>query len=192
MMEVITAFRNTLGYSMKDTDFSLRFTEDELTMLGKTADALSAYMGVSVLAEVGADEEAEWVIFGTPLGVDEEVSEDTLHVQMGGPGARFVGNRGGLDLDAEAYDCRYMWAIQITDDPEARFVRLDHHGEEFDYANNLIELLPFVLTDEALPDPDLEMREDLQEDDEPLDENGLDGDDDSLNKNQHRGRRPLH
>ncbi len=192
MMEVITAFRNTLGYSMKDTDFSLRFTEDELTMLGKTADALSAYMGVSVLAEVGADEEAEWVIFGTPLGVDEEVSEDTLHVQMGGPGARFVGNRGGLDLDAEAYDCRYMWAIQITDDPEARFVRLDHHGEEFDYANNLTELLPFVLTDEALPDPDLEMREDLQEDDEPLDENGLDGDDDSLNKNQHRGRGPLH
>ncbi len=192
MMEADTLIRKTPGHPMKDKDFSLRFSEEELSMLGKTADALSAYMGVSVLAEVGADDEAEWVIFGTPLGLDEEVTEDTVHVQMGGPGARFVGNRGGLDLDADTYDCRYMWAIQITDDPEARFVRLDHQGEEFDYANNLAELLPFVLTDEALPDPDLEMLEELLEEDEPLDENGLDGGDDRLNKNDKRGRGPLH
>ena len=192
MMEVVILFRKTLGQLMKDTDFSLRFTEDELTMLGKTADALSAYMGVSVLAEVGADDDAEWVIFGTPIGLDEEVSEDTVHVQMGGPGARFVGNRGGLDLDAETYDCRYMWAIQITDDPEARFVRLDHQGEEFDYANHLAELLPFVLTDEALPDPDLEMLENLDEEDEPLDESASDEDDDRPNNNHGRGRGPLH
>ena len=191
-MEVVILFRKTLGQLMKDTDFSLRFTEDELTMLGKTADALSAYMGVSVLAEVGTDDDAEWVIFGTPIGLDEEVSEDTVHVQMGGPGARFVGNRGGLDLDAETYDCRYMWAIQITDDPEARFVRLDHQGEEFDYANHLAELLPFVLTDEALPDPDLEMLENLDEEDEPLDESASDEDDDRPNNNHGRGRGPLH
>lgn len=191
MMEVVTLIRKTAGHLMKDTDFSLRFTEEELAMLGKTADALSAYMGVSVLAEVGSDDDAEWVIFGTPLGVDEDVTDDTVHVQMGGPGARFVGNRGGLDLDAETYDCRYMWAIQITDDPEARFVRLDHQGEEFDYANNLAELLPFVLTDEALPDPDLEMLEDLGEDndDEQMDDNDTGS---QLDKNQKRGRGPLH
>lgn len=197
MMESVTLIRNTAGLLMKDTDFSLRFTEEELAMLGKTADALSAYMGVSVLAEVGMDDDAEWVIFGTPLGVDEAVSDDTVHVQMGGAGARFVGNRGGLDLDAETYDCRYMWAIQITDDPEARFVRLDHHGEEFDYANNLAELLPFVLTDEALPHPDAEMLEDLGEDDDDasMDDNDADDSpfkDNQFNNNQKRGRGPLH
>ena len=194
MMEAVTLFRKTAGHLMKDTDYSLRFTEDELSMLGKTADALSAYMGVSVLAEIGAEEDAEWVIFGTPLGVDEEAPEDCVHVQMGGPGARFVGNRGGLELDTETYDCRYMWAIQITDDPEARFVRLDHQGEEFDFSNQLAELLPFVLTDEALPDPDIEMLEDLDEvdDNEPSDDRGWDSEDNPQENSHKRGRGPLH
>jgi len=107
--------------------------------------------------------------FAIPLGVDETPDEKATHVQMGGPGARFVGNRGGLDLDTEVYDCQYLWAIQITEDPEARFVRLDQNGDEFDFAMELSELLPFDLTDEALPDPDLELLEDLDddEDDEP-------------------------
>jgi hypothetical protein len=78
-----------------------------------------------------------------------------------------VGNRGGLDLDTEVYDCQYLWAVQITDDPEARFVRLDQNGDEFDYAMELAELLPFDLTDEVLPDPDLELLEDLGDDDDP-------------------------
>jgi hypothetical protein len=81
-----------------------------------------------------------------------------------------VGNRGGLDLESEVYDCQYLWAVQITDDPEARFVRLDQHGDEFDYAMDLAELLPFDLTDEALPDPDLELLEDLGDDDDDPDQ----------------------
>ena len=148
------------------SDLALRFTEQELAMLGKTADGLSAYMGKAVLAEVGMDDDAEWVIFAIPIGVDETPDDSAMHVQMGGPDARFVGNRGGLDLDTEVYDCQYLWAIQITEDPEARFVRLDDQGEEFDFSNDLAELLPFDLTDEALPDPDLELQEDLGEDDE--------------------------
>ena len=153
---------------MTDTDLSLRFTEQELAMLGKTADGLSAYMGKSVLAEVGIDDDAEWVIFAIPIGIDEKPDDSAMHVQMGGPGARFVGNKGGLDLDNESYDCQYLWAIQITADPEARFVRLDDQGEEFDFSNSLGELLPFDTTDEALPDPDLELMEDLDEEDEDL------------------------
>lgn len=152
--------------SNDSSDLALRFTEQELAMLGKTADGLSAYMGKAVLAEVGMDDDAEWVIFAIPIGVDETPDESAMHVQMGGPDARFVGNRGGLDLDTEVYDCQYLWAIQITEDPEARFVRLDDQGEEFDFSNDLAELLPFDLTDEALPDPDLELQEDLGEDDE--------------------------
>ncbi len=150
---------------MTTPDHALRFTEQELSMLGKTADGLSAYMGKSVLAEIGMDDDAEWVIFAIPLGTDETPDEKATHVQMGGPGARFVGNPGGLELDTEIYDCQYLWAIQITDDPEARFVRLDQNGDEFDYAMELAELLPFDLTEEALPDPDLELLEDLGDDD---------------------------
>ena len=154
---------------MTNADFALSFTDDELAMLGKTADGLSAYMGTSVLAEIGMDDGAEWVIFAIPLGVDEKPDEKALHVQMGGPGARFVGGRGGLDLDTDIYDCRYLWSIQMTDDPEARFVRLDETGDEFDFSNDLAELLPFETTDEALPDPDLELAEDIAEDAEDED-----------------------
>jgi hypothetical protein len=159
---------------MTTPDLSLHFTEQELLMLGKTADGLSAYMGKSVLAEVGLDDDAEWVIFAIPLGVDEKPDETAMHVQMGGPGARFVGGRGGLDLDTEVYDCQYLWSIQITEDPEARFVRLDHNGDEFDFSNELAELLPFELSDEELPDPDLELLEELGEDD--LDDAGFEDD----------------
>jgi len=159
---------------MTTPDLSLHFTEQELLMLGKTADGLSAYMGKSVLAEVGLDDDAEWVIFAIPLGVDEKPDETAMHVQMGGPGARFVGGRGGLDLDNEVYDCQYLWSIQITEDPEARFVRLDHNGDEFDFSNELAELLPFELSDEELPDPDLELLEELGDDE--LDDVGFEGD----------------
>lgn len=169
---------------MTTSDFALRFTEQELAILGKTADGLSAYMGKSVLAEIGLDDEAEWVIFAVPLAVDEQPDETVMHVQMGGPGARFVGNRGGLDLDTEVYDCQYLWAIQITEDPEARFVRLDRDGEEFDFSMELTDLLPFDLTDETLPDPDLELLEDIGDD--PLD----DLDDPDLSDTRFSGGKP--
>ncbi|PRZ01551.1 hypothetical protein BCM14_0061 [Jezberella montanilacus] len=174
---------------MSASDFTLNFTEEELIMLGKTADGLSAYMGKSVLAEIGMDDEAEWVIFAIPLGVDEEHDDKAVHVQMGGSGARFVGGRGGLDLDTDIYDCRYLWSIQITDDPEARFVRLDEHGNEFDFSNDLAELLPFETTDEELPDPDLELAEDLGDDQEPED---FEGDDDRGDHGRHTHKGPLH
>jgi hypothetical protein len=80
-----------------------------------------------------------------------------------------------------------MWSIQITEDPEARFVRLDENGEEFDCSNHLTELLPFDLTDEALPDPDLELLEDLGEDD--MDEDDLPDLDEDAGQ---RPKGPLH
>ena len=153
---------------MTAPDPALSFTDEELLMLGRTADGLSAYMGVSVLAEVGCDDDtqAQWVIFAVPLGVDETPDDNTVRVQMGGPGSQLLGGRGGLESTDEVYDCRYLWAIQITDDPEARYIRLDDQGEEFDYSNHLGDLLPFETSDEELPDPDLELLEPLDEEDD--------------------------
>lgn len=167
---------------MSDTpnpaDYKLKFTDSELEMLGRTADALSAYMGCVVLAEISASEDAEWVIFGRAIGLDEEVSEDVLHVQMGGPGSRVLGQQGGLEATAQTLDCEFLWAIEITDDPDERYVRLDHEGEVFDSASDLVTLLPFSLQepDEMAATVDDESEYDTEDSDEGNDSEGLDGD----------------
>ena len=121
-------------------------------MLGKTADALTAYMGTAILAEVGQTEGAQWVIFARALDQDETVGDDIVHVQMGGPGAKVLGQRGGLETDKITYDCAFLWAIEITPDQDERFVRLDPRGEVFDAAPELAMLLPFTLEEPALPE----------------------------------------
>lgn len=121
-------------------------------MLGKTADALTAYMGTAILAEVGQTEGAQWVIFARALDQDETVGDDIVHVQMGGPGAKVLGQRGGLETDKITYDCAFLWAIEITPDQDERFVRLDPQGEVFDAAPELAMLLPFTLEEPALPE----------------------------------------
>lgn len=133
---------------------ALTFSDDELAMLGKTADALSAYMGAAVLAEVGSTDGADWVIFGRALGEADEAEDDTVRVQMGGAESRVLGECGGLEIDVESYDCAFLWAIQMTDDPLDRFVRLDQEGEVFESASTLAELLPFALNEPELPPED--------------------------------------
>lgn len=129
----------------------LAFSSDELTMLGKTADALTAYMGTAILAEVGETEGAQWVIFARALAQDEAAGDDIVHVQMGGPGTQVLGQGGGLDAHQVVYDCAFLWAIEITDDQQERFVRLDPEGEVFDAAPDLAMLLPFHVEEPALP-----------------------------------------
>jgi len=149
-----------------------RFSQQELDMLAKTADALSAYMGQPVLAEVAMGEEGmEWVTFGVPLDETDAPDEERLHVQLGGSGARLLGQRGGLPESVEAYDCLYLWAIQISSAEGERFVKLDQAGEECAWSDELAEVLPFSLEEEPLPDLDDEDDED--EDDED-DEDGAD------------------
>ena len=133
-------------------DPPLKFTQEELTMLGQTADALSAYMGAVVLAELDQHETAQWVVFGRALGTDETPEDDVVHVQMGGPGAQLLGQQGGIDAKKEPLDCALLWAIELTDDPQGRFMRLDTEGEVFDWAKDLKELLPFSLEEPALDD----------------------------------------
>jgi hypothetical protein len=145
--------------------FGLKFTEQELLMLGQTADALSAYMGAVVLAELGRNEDTEWVIFGRAIGQDEEPDESIFHVQLGGPDTRLLGQKGGLDTAVDSYDCEFLWAVEITEDEDERYVRLDQEGEIFDAASDLATLLPFSLAEPELPSLD-EADEDEGEEDE--------------------------
>lgn len=147
-----------------------RFSTEELDMLAKSADALSAYLGKPVLAEVEVnDEGAEWVMFGIPLDEMAETDEEQAHVQLGGAGARLLGNRGGLPLtQTDAYDCVYLWAILIAPAETERFIKLDQDGKESAWSDALADMLPFALSDEELPDPYDE--EDEDEDDEGEDD----------------------
>lgn len=139
---------------------NLKFSESEIRMLGSTADALSAYMGAAVLAEIGDTDGAQWVIFARALDQHVQPGKDVVHVQMGGPGSLVLGQRGGLETDQTSYDCELLWAIEITDDPEDRFVRLNPQGEAFDSAQDLTDLLPFSLTEPEIMDDDPEGQDD--------------------------------
>ena len=108
------------------------------------------------------------VTFGVPLDEKAEADESQVHVQLGGPGARLLGNRGGLPpADDDTYDCLYLWAIQITLGEGERFVKLDHDGEESAWSDSLEDVLPFALSEDPEQDPDDEDDED--EDDEDYD-----------------------
>lgn len=158
---------------MTDTTHApLTFTTEELEHLGRTADALSAYIGKPVLAEVIDGEETgfEWVVFGIPLDVGDD-AEDHIVVSIGGPNARIIGNKGGMDIkEGEVYDCEYLWAIQLSDLEGVRFIKVDHDGEEVAWSDDIDSILPFDLNEVLLADDD--------EDDEDDEENG-NADDDS-------------
>ena len=155
-----------------------RFSENELAMLAKTADAMSAYMGKPVLAEVGvSDAGLEWVTFGVPLDVSDEQDEEAIHVQMGGAQARLLGNRGGLSLTDDAqYDCLYLWAVEIVATEGERFVKLDQDGEESAWSDTLQDVLPFALVDDT-PSADVLGAADDNDDDDEEDDDEDDDDD---------------
>ncbi|OZI67173.1 hypothetical protein [Bordetella genomosp. 11] len=170
-----------MSASATPPDSISRFQAAELDMLAKTADALSAYLGKPVLAEVGtATDGLEWVTFGIPLEEDalESGEHEPVRVQMGGPDARLLGSRGGLTgTDEQAYDCLYLWAIQITLAEGERFVKLDQDGEESAWSDTLADVLPFALSDEDLAaleddDDDEDDEDDEDDDDEPAPGNG--------------------
>ena len=151
---------------MSHPDPTLEFTREELELIGHTADAMSAYMGKPVLAEIMSadDTGAEWVAFGIPLDMNEEVDEDSMVViQLGGPGAHIAGNRGGLGDDDDIYDCECLWIIQLSDEAGARYVKVDPLNQEYENSNDLRELLPFNVNDEAFA----AAAEDEEDDTEP-------------------------
>lgn len=152
---------------MSELDPVLRFTAEELELIGRTADAMTAYMGKPVLAELIDGEETgfEWVIFGLPLDINEDPDE-LARVQMGGPGSSMLGNNGGLKLDGEIYDCQFMWAIQLSDIEGVRFIKVDSEGEEVAWSDTLESMLPFDTRNEPELPPDDE--DDDTGDDPPM------------------------
>lgn len=148
----------------------LVFTADELDLLGRSADALSAYMGKPVLAEVMDAEETgfEWVIFAVPLNIQDD-PEDRVVVQIGGDGAKLIGNTGGMTIaDGDVFDCEYLWAIQLSDLEGVRFIKVNQEGEEIAWTENLQDILPFIMSDEPATADDLD--EDSYDDDDQDDD----------------------
>jgi len=140
------------------------FSAAERDMLGKTADALSAYLGAAVLAEIGTTDGVQWVIFGRALGQEDDVPEDAVRVQLGGMGSDVLGQKGGLATDQQSFDCTFLWAIEVTGDETERFIRLDSAGEIFDSANQLTDLLPFSLQEPTAADADDDADADIDTD----------------------------
>jgi len=136
-----------------------RFSKRELALLAKTADALTAYLGKPILAEVGtSDAGYEWVAYARPLESAETLGADDVRMQMGGPDARWLGNVGGLSPAPGAhYDCLYLWGIQINahaDGTGERFTKIDHVGDEYGSSDDLADLLPFAFHEASADDAD--------------------------------------
>lgn len=147
---------------------SLRFTSAELEVLGRTADALTAWMGKPVLAQVVDSIETgyEWALFAIPLQPEQDASDITV-VQVGGPHARLIGNKGGLSIaDGDIYDCEYLWAVQLSDIEGVRFIKIDAEGEEVAWTNDLSEIVPFDLSEVHQDDLDISDDPDDDQDDE--------------------------
>jgi hypothetical protein len=135
---------------------SLTFTADEISLLARTADALCAYLGKPVVAEIVLEptEGFEWALFAIPLD-PRDADEDSPHVQVGGPDTRILGSQGGLNFgDGTPLDCKFLWAIQRSDQEGARFIKVDPQGEEVAWSDALIDLLPFALDEAEAPAAD--------------------------------------
>jgi hypothetical protein len=128
----------------------LVFSKDELDLLGRTADALSAYMGKPVLAEVvdAAETGFEYALFAIPLQ-SADSAEDKTMVQIGGGKARLLGAKGGLSLEkGDVLSCELLWAIQLSDLDGIRAIKVDDKGEEVAWAQAVEEILPFAMRDD--------------------------------------------
>jgi hypothetical protein len=139
---------------MAQREPTLVFSTVELDLLGHTADALTAYMGKPVLAEItdAAETGSESVLFAVPLAPTDSEQGRVL-VQLGGAGARILGNKGGLSIkEGDVLSCEYLWAIQLSDLEGVSFIKLDQEGDEVAWTDELREILTFAVADPAPPD----------------------------------------
>lgn len=151
---------------------NLVFTTEEIDLLARTADALSAYMGKPVLAQLMDVDETgfEWVVFTVPLQPQDKL-DDFITIEIGGPGARLLGNKGGLDMaDTDIFDGEYLWAIQLSELEGARFIKVDQEGDEVGWTDNLQDLLPFAVVDAPISD---DLDDDTDEDGDNTDATDL-------------------
>lgn len=133
---------------------ALIFNTEDIELLARTADALSAYLGKPVLVEVISASETgfEWAVFAIPLDVNEDNSDIPV-VQIGGANALLLGSQGGVKIaENEIYSCRFMWAIQRTDADDVKYVKINHEGDENAWGETLKEVLPFDMSGDPMAD----------------------------------------
>ncbi len=138
---------------------ALVFSTEDIELLARTADTLSSYLGKPVLVElVDASETGfEWAIFAIPLDVNEDDSDIPV-VQIGGANTQLLGSQGGVHVNEnETYTCRFMWAVQCTDQDPVKYIKINHEGEENAWGETLQEILPFDLSSDPLADNDDEL-----------------------------------
>ena len=139
---------------MTDSSTPLLFSTEDIELLARTADALSAYLGKPVLVEVMPAGETgfEWAVFAIPLDINEDDSDIPV-VQIGGANARLLGSQGGVQLnESESYSCRLMWAVQRADEDEVQYIKVNHEGDENAWGEHLQDILPFNLAADPLDD----------------------------------------
>lgn len=151
------------------------FSDADILLLERTADALTAYSGQPVLAEVGSTDGVAWAAFAVPLGEDETLLDDEVVWRMGGEQTQALGNSGGLaPRPDEIFECRLLFVIQVAEQEDERYLKLDSQGEVVSWSESLAPLLPFAVSaDDDAPWP-------MEDDDWDDDFEGPDDGDDDL------------
>lgn len=143
------------------------FTDEELEILAKTADALSAWTGKCVLCEKNiTDEGVEVAIFAQVLDTNaspqqaadaDEVEEphavkdedEGQFLLLGGADSTIIGSAGGLeDISSQVYECRLLFSIMFNADEgqfAERFILINDEFELVTTADEIEELVPFSL-----------------------------------------------
>ena len=171
------------------------FTDDELEVLAKTADVLSAWTGKCVLCEKNiTDEGVELAIFAQVLDQDDigqtadadeaeeahaiEDKEEGQFLLLGGADSSILGNAGGLsDINTQVYECRLLFSIMFNAEEgqfAERFILVNDEFELVTSSDELEELVPFSLREvDDLDDWDDDDWDDHDDDDELSDEEWL-------------------
>lgn len=169
------------------------FTDDELEVLAKTADVLSAWTGKCVLCEKNiTDDGIEVAIFAQVLdskdainraSTEDEADEaeephaiedkdEGQFLLLGGADSSIIGNAGGLeDIGTQVYECRLLFSIMFNADEghfAERFILVNDEFELVTTSDELEELVPFSLKE--VDDIDDWIDEDWDDDDEDDDE----------------------
>ncbi|NLA88734.1 MAG: hypothetical protein GX844_02610 [Alcaligenaceae bacterium] len=169
------------------------FTDEELEILGKTADVLSGWTGKCVLCEKNITEDGlEVAIFAQVLDSNDLIGQhaesdeaDEAHaiedkdegqfLLLGGADSHIIGSAGGLeDIGTQVYECRLLFSIMFNadDGPFAeRFILVNDDFELVTTADDLEELVPFSLRE--VDDLDEEWLDDDWDDDEDEDDDDM-------------------
>ncbi|MDO5667508.1 MAG: hypothetical protein Q4G44_06755 [Alcaligenaceae bacterium] len=146
------------------------FTDDELEILAKTADVLSAWTGKCVLCEKNiTDDGLEVAIFAQVLDSNDAINrgseadeadeveeahaiedrDEGQFLLLGGADSSIIGNAGGLeDITTQVYECRLLFSIMFNADEgqfAERFILVNDEFELVTSADELEELVPFSL-----------------------------------------------